>query len=850
MQCRAHIVHGVAVLHLLAASLLMSQEQGPGQTHRSVHRSFREQYGSFEQEHPVVPSPDAASIRPLAGPQRSASLKKEVFGYLPYWFRDRWYQLDYTLVSTVAYFSGEAASDGSIGTTHGWPRYAGDPSADLNVVNMINAAHARGTRVVLCITNFTGSEITALVSTPAARAALCHNALTLVMAGNGDGVNINFEGIDHASRDSLTAFMKALADTFHTRIPGSQVSCAPTDFDLRYNGGDWDLPALNPFVDLFFVQGYGYAYGGSSTSGPIGLLPNTSLWGALNITTLIDNVVLPRIGPEKVVLGLPHYGYRWATASENPKAATQSAGVAFYYPDALGYVSTYGRQWDATALNPWYRYQASGQWYQGWYDDPESMSHKYQFALDRNLKGIGMWSLGMEGSNHDIWDVVAMYFSDSSIVLRSPKQPTLAVVGDTSFPGEGRAYVRWFANTEPYLGGYRLFASNDTAQLSGSLLLDETALDRNATSAILGALSLDSTIYVRLVAVDTSHTKVSDTSDTYGTRLGVGTRYLVVDGFDRTTGSYNASHHAFAATYGKAVSAHERKFDSAAKRTINTGIVQPSSYAGMIWFCGDQSTADRTFMPSEQESVKTFLQAGGRLFVTGSEIGYDLGRATSPDYAPAFYTGYLKATYVGDKATGSSFTGVAGSAFQGVSGQFGQTYPEDYPDYITPTGGSIAALNYNGTQTAGVQYAGTFGSGAVPGKLVYLGFAFETIGSAATRDTLVARILDFFESTTDAPPAAPSATPLPSSFALSQNFPNPFNPATCIEVTVPVNRGGHVRLTVYDLLGRAVATLIDDARQPGRYVLSFDATGLASGVYLYRLEAGSTTIVKHMLYLK
>ncbi len=77
----------------------------------------------------------------------------------------------------------------------------------------------------------------------------------------------------------------------------------------------------------------------------------------------------------------------------------------------------------------------------------------------------------------------------------------------------------------------------------------------------------------------------------------------------------------------------------------------------------------------------------------------------------------------------------------------------------------------------------------------------------------------------------------PREFSLMQNYPNPFNPETAI--SYQLSAGSVVRLRVYDLLGRQVAMLVDGYQQPGRYTARFRAEGLASGVYLYRLDAGS-----------
>jgi hypothetical protein len=96
-------------------------------------------------------------------------------------------------------------------------------------------------------------------------------------------------------------------------------------------------------------------------------------------------------------------------------------------------------------------------------------------------------------------------------------------------------------------------------------------------------------------------------------------------------------------------------------------------------------------------------------------------------------------------------------------------------------------------------------------------------------------------------------------FGLEQNYPNPFNPVTKIGFTVWGAKNGSgvsglgsswVRLGVYDLLGREVAVLVDEPRSAGSYTVQFDGSGVSSGVYLVRLEAGGRTAVKSMLLIR
>jgi len=88
----------------------------------------------------------------------------------------------------------------------------------------------------------------------------------------------------------------------------------------------------------------------------------------------------------------------------------------------------------------------------------------------------------------------------------------------------------------------------------------------------------------------------------------------------------------------------------------------------------------------------------------------------------------------------------------------------------------------------------------------------------------------------------------PNDLSLEQNYPNPFNPSTNIRFTI--TDFGFVSLKVYDMLGRVVATLVNEDRLAGEYEIKFDATGLTSGIYFYQLKAGSFTETRKMILLR
>ncbi len=83
---------------------------------------------------------------------------------------------------------------------------------------------------------------------------------------------------------------------------------------------------------------------------------------------------------------------------------------------------------------------------------------------------------------------------------------------------------------------------------------------------------------------------------------------------------------------------------------------------------------------------------------------------------------------------------------------------------------------------------------------------------------------------------------------MSQNYPNPFNPTTNIKLQIP--KAGNVKITVFDVTGKEVAILVNENLSAGEYKVDFNATGLTSGVYFYRIETVSFTDVKKMMLIK
>jgi hypothetical protein len=200
--------------------------------------------------------------------------------------------------------------------------------------------------------------------------------------------------------------------------------------------------------------------------------------------------------------------------------------------------------------------------------------------------------------------------------------------------------------------------------------------------------------------------------------------------------------------HGQSLSAACVAFDSCQHIAVTNGLTALTNYPIVIWACGNQSTADLCFSPAEETNLTAFLAAGGNLFTSGAEIGYYLDRSSGPSKADRnFMHNQLHAYFVADNSGQWNFGAAGNSIFAFTrAGAFDNgsngVYAVRYPDLIAPTNGAVSAVNYTNITSgaAGVTYDGSSGGG----RVVYLGFPFETILNAGVRNAYMADVLNFF----------------------------------------------------------------------------------------------------------
>jgi hypothetical protein len=340
------------------------------------------------------------------------------------------------------------------------------------------------------------------------------------------------------------------------------------------------------------------------------------------------------------------------------------------------------------------------------------------------------------------FEPTAVEFDPENYVLKTVTTVPLTIEG--VFVQSDGIRISW-------IGGQ--FASDAIEVLHSTDLVDWTTLEGDELTAAPGggvvhAAAFGMDHYYRVISRNVSTNAIRETTNAHGARRGTGDpRVLVVEGYERWVSQNRGPWHPWAAWTGRAIGANGHSWESVSNKVIGA-TVQLGDYDAVIYVLGEESTVHETFSTAEQELVKTYLRNGGQLFVTGAEIGWDLdNRGSTADRA--FYREFLKAQYNVDDSTVYNVLGQAGLVFDGLSFAFDNgtagIYFQDWPDAITPINGGVTSLRYDhATRIAGVQYEGLFPAGTESGKLVHLGFAFETIYPEATRAHVMGRVLDFF----------------------------------------------------------------------------------------------------------
>ena len=375
-------------------------------------------------------------------------LKREVFGFLPYWeLSDSSTRFDWEKLSTIAYFGVGASGAGNLqkrnsdgSTTVGWSGWTSS-----RMTSVINAAHASGARVVLTVQSFAWSSAgvarqKSLLGSAGNRANLARQIAAAVRDRGADGVNLDFEPIVATYADEFTSLVRAVRSELNKVHPGYQLT-----FDTTGWIGNYPIEKATAAgaADAVVIMGYDYRSGSSNPVGSVAPIagPTYDIGDTVKAYTA-------RIPASKIILGVPYYGRAWSTASSalharNISGTKYGASTTVVYGTARQYAAEYGKQRDPVEGAAWTAYKRKNctakygcvtPWRQIYYDDAKALGQKYDLINRKGLRGAGIWALGYDGTRPELYAMLkAKFITDAVppvISAASVSAPFVSANGD------------------------------------------------------------------------------------------------------------------------------------------------------------------------------------------------------------------------------------------------------------------------------------------------------------------------------------------------------------------------------------------------------------------------------------
>ncbi|MCX8010503.1 MAG: glycosyl hydrolase family 18 protein, partial [Ignavibacteria bacterium] len=608
-----------------------------------------------------------------------------------------------------------------------------------------------------------------------------------------DGVNVDFENVKTIYRGSvINNFMQELNNYIKQNLPGKEVSFASP----AVNWGGWDFVGLANACDYLFIMGYDFYGSWSSTTGPSAPLTG----GSYNITNTIVNQYsgVVNTNPQKLILGVPYYGNKWKTVNEQPHSQVLSYISSTRFRDDQPNSQVYGMLWASDNQTPWYRYQVGSDWYQVWYDNDSSLGLKYNLAQTKNLRGVGMWALGYDGSRKELWnELKKRFFAPSSVDLISPNGGEVFSAGSTQS-------VTWLSSN---VNNLKIEYSTN----GGASWIIISSLYPASSGNYQWTIPNISSNQCKVKVTNVVDPAVKDS--TAGLFTIVPNVPLAPNLLSPVNGASNLS---------KTVTFQWYKSAGATRYTIQIAI--DSIFSSLV--INDTNLVDNFYFAYNLiDGKKYYWRVSARNEIGSSPFSavWNFGTALSaPDSLKAENFSYEKVKLTWRDNSNSEL------------GYLIERKNVAQPDYsILDTLIPNTTEYIDSTVSANVTYQ-------------YRVKCFNELGSSNYSNIVQITTLTNLK----------LSDSKVLQFQLKQNYPNPFNSSTIISFTIPSqslskNNGlTSVTLKIYNLLGKEVATLIDDKKSAGEYTLEFINGNLPSGTYLYKLTVGSITQTKKMIILK
>ncbi|WP_103071934.1 glycosyl hydrolase family 18 protein [Aquimarina sediminis] len=323
----------------------------------------------------------------------------KTFGWHLYSKGSAYKNYNFSLLWGISYFSYIVNPEtGSYKNIHQWKTTA-----------LIDSAKVKNCKVFLSVSNFGARDNTIFLNNPNAQKTLIDSLSSLLTYRGASGVNIDFEGIHSKSKKKFSDFIILLSKELRKKNPGHMVSVAL--YAVDYNT-IFDIKLINPYVDFYTLMAYDYYGGFSKNAGPVSPLRSSEVWGRNSIESSVEYYLKEGVESKKLIVGLPYYGAKWQTDNVPIPSKVEKflAHEEYSSTKELLDLNKYPTSFDTISSTQYSVYEENGVMNQLWFDDSLSLSHKYDWVKSKKLSGVGIWALGYDHGDTELWVLLANKF--------------------------------------------------------------------------------------------------------------------------------------------------------------------------------------------------------------------------------------------------------------------------------------------------------------------------------------------------------------------------------------------------------------------------------------------------------
>ena len=347
--------------------------------------------------------------------------KKIIYGYLPWWTLHTIDELQLDKLTDIAYFGLHITEDGDFvksledgSLEPGYNNWV--ENEELN--NLIEESKKNGVRFAITVISHYDDVSDKFLDCEPCWENFAKNLYSEMTKRGIEHINLNFEyagPTEIETAKKYSKFVEFLNQEMEKMVGDSFVTVASFADSVYKPRVTSDLNALGKAADAVFIMAYDFHRPASDNAGPVSPIEQPGF----DLTGMVEEY-LSHMSPNKIIMGVPYYGYNWVVENEEPRSKRiegsdeNGFSESQTYSDILDLIEELEIevQWDEHAKTPYFNYISpeTESIRQVWFENEESLKHKYQLIKFNDLAGVGIWALGYDEGNNDFWNLLYSEF--------------------------------------------------------------------------------------------------------------------------------------------------------------------------------------------------------------------------------------------------------------------------------------------------------------------------------------------------------------------------------------------------------------------------------------------------------